>query len=340
MQAEQAEFLKEYLPIFRCPKSGSDLRFVGNNLESTSGGYSYSIPEDNIPRLFVPNDWDASHDDITSRMKDFYEETPFPNYDDFDDAGALIDKARKGVFARLLDEQIPWNARIIECGCGTGQLSNFLSIANRTVIGADMTLNSLRLAQEFKEKNDLHRAFFTQMNLFRPCFQPESFDVVISNGVLHHTSDPFLAFKTISTLVKPKGYLLIGLYHTYGRISNDIRRMIFKMSGDRFKGMDKRVVDTKLSAAKRKAWFMDQYKNPHESKHTINEALDWVKKIGFSFVSCIPKSNPFEPGFSESEQLFKPMQPGNRFERFLVDTGMLVTGGSEGGFFIIIAQKK
>ena len=64
-------------------------------------------------------------------MKSFYEETPFPNYDDFDSVGSLIEKARQGRFAKLLDDQVPPGTRILECGCGTGQLTNFLSIANR-----------------------------------------------------------------------------------------------------------------------------------------------------------------------------------------------------------------
>jgi 2-polyprenyl-3-methyl-5-hydroxy-6-metoxy-1,4-benzoquinol methylase len=122
--------------------------------------------------------------------------------------GSLIDKARKGVFARLLDDQIPYGARIIECGCGTGQLTSFLSIANRTVIGVDICLNSLRMGQQFKEENDLQRSFFLQMNLFRPCFKPATFDLVICNGVLHHTSDPFAGFGSISKLVRPNGYII------------------------------------------------------------------------------------------------------------------------------------
>ena len=103
----------------------------------------------------------------------------------------------------MLDDQIPTGTRILECGCGTGQLTNYLSIAYRTVVGTDMCLNSLKLANDFKQKNKLDRAHFFQMNLFRPFFKPESFDLVISNGVLHHTSDPRLAFQSISRLVKP-----------------------------------------------------------------------------------------------------------------------------------------
>ncbi len=83
---------------------------------------------------------------------------------------------------------------------------------------------------------------------------------------------------------------------------------------------------------------MDQYKNPHESKHTFAEVLHWLDSTQFTFVHSLPKTVPFER-ISESERLFTPDRIGNRFERFLVNTGMVFTGHREGGFFIIIARR-
>ncbi len=176
------------------------------------------------------------------------------------------------------------------------------------------------------------------MNLFRPCFKPQSFDLVISTGVLHHTSDPFLAFKSIAALVKPTGYILVGLYHKYGRLTTDLRRLIFRMTKDRFKFLDPRTITKDISQAKRNSWFMDQYKNPHESKHTVVEVLDWLEETRFTFIHSIPKTVPFV-GFDESERLFKPDKLGNWFERFIVNIGMVFTGPREGGFFMVIAKK-
>ena len=333
----QIEFINQNIGIFCCPKCNGDIGFANNKFSCNECQQTYRFV-DGIPLLFSPTKWETSRKDVTEQIKMFYEENPFPNYDDFDNTGSLIEKSRKGVFANLLDDQIPFGARVIECGCGTGQLTNFLSIANRTVIGTDICLNSLKMAQEFKNKNDLKRAHFYQMNLFRPCFKPQSFDMVISNGVLHHTSDPFLAFKSVSALVRPKGYILVGLYHKYGRLITDFRRLIFKATKDKLKFLDGRTVNEDISVSKRNAWFMDQYKNPHESKHTVGEVLYWLDKTGFKFIHSIPKTVPFEP-IKESEQLFNPDRIGNWFERALVNIGMMFKGGKEGGFFIIIAQK-
>jgi len=252
--------------------------------------------------------------------------------------GTLIEKARKGFFGKLLDDQIPFRARVLECGCGTGQLTNFLSIANRDVIGTDICLNSLKMAHDFKRKNSLDRAVFFQMNLFRPCFRPESFDLVICNGVLHHTSDPFLGFKSISALVKQGGYILIGLYHRYGRLVTDMRRVVFRITGDRLKFLDRRAVNEAISLPKRISWFKDQYKNPHESKHTFGEVKEWFDRTDFEFIQCIPKTVPFV-GFTESERLFHPDRFGSPIERLLVNIGTVFTGSREGGFFVMIGKR-
>jgi hypothetical protein len=83
---------------------------------------------------------------------------------------------------------------------------------------------------------------------------------------------------------------------------------------------------------------MDQYKNPHESKHTVGEVLGWLSEAGFEFVHAIPNTVPFNE-LEEDERLFKPQRLGHRFERLLVNLGLMVTGHREGGFFIIIARR-
>jgi SAM-dependent methyltransferase len=322
--------------ILCCPRCKGKLEIDQNRLKCLKCAHSYPIT-DNIPQLFCPTDWEKSKTDVTEEIKAFYEKTPFPNYDEFDSIGTLVDKARRRVFGKLLDDQIPYGTRIIECGCGTGQLTNFLSVAGRTAFGTDMCLNSLRMAQKFKEKNDLKRAHFFQMNLFRPCFAPGKFDLVICNGVLHHTGDPFLGFRTIATLVKPRGYIMISLYHKYGRLTTDLRRGVFRLTRDRLRGLDPRMHE-KISEARKTAWYMDQYKNPHESKHTIGEVLGWLKETGFSFVKSIPKTVPLAP-FKESEKLFVKDELGGWLSRSIVELGMMVTASRDGGLFILIAQK-
>ncbi|WP_420643976.1 methyltransferase domain-containing protein [Candidatus Leptofilum sp.] len=334
-----APLLLKHIDMLACPKCCSNLEASGTHLEliCVQCKHQFTIT-DGIPQLFWPNEWDGKTD-VTEEMKAFYEENPFPSYDNLDSKGSLRTKAEKGIFARLLDDQIPHGSKVLEVGCGTGQLSNFLGMKwGRTVFGADLCLNSLRLGQGFREKNQIDNAFL-QMNLFKPAFKEGSFDFVICNGVLHHTSDPFQGYRSISRLVKKGGFILIGLYHMHSRIPTDIRRFIFNMSGDRFKFLDPRLRNQDIDDHRKHIWFMDQYKNPHESKHTFGEVQKWFDQTGFDFVNSIPKSKAFE-SFSTNEELFETNPRGTIFDHFIVQAGMLLKGNKEGGFFIMIGRKK
>ncbi len=327
----------DHLELFRCPRCSADLELSADSLKCVGCSRAFAV-DDEVPLLFWPTDDAEADGDLTEIVKSFYEETPFPDYNDFDSVGMLAARAREGVFARMLDEQIPPGARIIECGCGTGQLSNFLSIANRTVFATDMCLPSIRLGQRFARVQGLGRVHFVQQNLFRTVFKPGSFDLVISNGVLLTTFDPFLGFKSISELVRPGGYILIGLYHRYGRLVTDLRRLIFRLTGDRFVWLDPNMRDRSWSEARKRAWFADKYKHPNETKHTIGQILRWFDETGFRFVKSLPRSKLFQP-ITERDRLFEPETPGNTFERLLVELGMFFEGSKEGGFFTMIGRK-
>ncbi len=337
MNDETRRALLANLPILCCPRCEGDLDGGDDRLVCSRCRQVFPVSDD-IPLMFVPNEWSEDREDVTADVKAFYEETPFPNYEEFDSVGSLIRKAQQGRFAKLLDDQIPPDSLVLECGCGTGQLSNFLSIANRTVFGADICLNSLRLGQEFKERNGLKGVHFLQMNLFRPAVKRGTFDLVIANGVLHHTSNPLLGLESISRLVKPNGHAIVGLYHRYGRLITDLRRLVFRASGERFTFLDPNLRSRDLGSEKRRAWFRDQYRHPHESKHTIGEVIRWLERTGFQFVKSFPPSKPFQP-VSETEALFDPEEPGNRLERFAAELGMTLRGSREGGFFVVVARK-
>jgi len=330
--------MTSHLAIFICPACEGEIRIIGDNIKCLKCHNRYKV-EDEIPLLFCPNEWDQGKGDVTDTIKSFYEKTPFPNYEDSDDVDSLIQKAERGIFAHLLNEQTPFNIKALEVGCGTGQLSNFLGISQRYVFATDMCLNSLKLGQNFKIRNGLERVGFYQMNLFKPIFRKESFDLVICNGVLHHTSNPFLGFQSIARLVKKGGYIIVGLYNKYGRFITDIRRLLFNISGDRFKFSDPRLRKKDNSEIRKSTWFKDQYKNPHESKHTIGEILKWFDETGIEFVnSIIPKAKPFVD-FSEEEKLFRPNPRGTWLDHFFVQSKLLLSGSREGGFFLMIGQK-
>jgi ubiquinone/menaquinone biosynthesis C-methylase UbiE len=318
------------MQLFICPACGQGLC---DTLLCPGCKKQYGL-SGNVPLLFQPAD--ASGTDVTEIVKAFYEETPFPNYDDMDSPESLRAKAGRGVFARQLNEQIPRGARVLEVGCGTGQLSNFLGMAPfRTVIGADVCVNSLRLAEGFRSRFGIANVRFVQMNLFRPAVEHQSFDLVVSSGVLHHTADPRAAFLSIARLVKPGGFILIGLYNRIGRLTTDFRRWLFTATGDRLLWLDEHMRKN-YNRARKLAWFRDQYKHPCEHKHTYDEVLRWFDAGGFEYVSSIPK---IRGQFDARESIFSPQPVGTRLERAFTQLEILATGGRDGALFTVVGRK-
>ncbi len=278
-----------------------------------------------------------ARNDVTHAVQDFYEDAPFPNYNDIDTLQTFLARAHAGVFARLLSAQIPINSTVLEIGCGTGQLCNFLAATCMAeVYGADMTLASLRLGRAFADRNRIAGIRFLQMNLFRPSIRKESMDVVIANGVLHHTYDTKKAFMSVAGLVKPGGHLLVGLYNRIGRLRTDIRRGLYRLLGEPALRLDP-YLRTRLSPEKRRAWIKDQYLHPQERKHAMSEVLEWLDSAGFAFVSSIPR---IRGGFSRDERIFEPQDAGTAIDRLVAETGMMFTHGHEGGLFIMIGRKR
>jgi hypothetical protein len=81
---------------------------------------------------------------------------------------------------------------------------------------------------------------------------------------------------------------------------------------------------------------MDQYRHPHESKHTFDEVLGWFDEQGIEFVRGVPALTP-EP--EPLEDLFTPARRGTQLEHFLAQLQQISAGNREGGFFLMIGRK-
>jgi len=205
------------------------------------------------------------------------------------------------------------------------------------VIGSDICLNSLKLAAGFRDRFAINNAHFVQMNLFEPFFREHSFDVVICNGVLHHTGDASAAFRSIQRLVKPGGYIVIGLYNWLGRLPALWLRSLVQTFGDFVALLDRRT-RREHDLGRSRAWLMDQYRHPHETKHSIDEVLRWFDRAGFDFTSCIPTIGDTE--FTNDMQLFEPHPKGAYLDRLSTEIEMMLSGGGDGGLYIMIGRKR
>ena len=292
-----------------------------------------------IPCLYTDINNNNSDGKKLINVKKFYTKYPFPNYNEFDDIKRFIKVAKKNHFSKLLSQQLGDNKKILEVGCGTGQLTNYLAATtfSKKIYGTDLSLNSLKLANDFKKKNNLSNIEFIQTNLFHPCFRKSSMDLVISNGVIHHTYNSEIGFYKISELVKPGGYIIISLYNYLGRLITLINRFLYKIFGIKGLFLDK-YLKSNISLQKKNSWIQDQYNHPVESLHSMGDVLNWFQKYKISFISSIPK---IIGKFGDNEELFRKQLIGDIVDRFNIQFEMIFNYQfKEGGLFMMIGKKK
>jgi len=277
--------------------------------------------------------------EVARRVRTFYERHPFPTYEPTDSPGGLVEKAQLGVFAALLDRQIPYKARVLDAGCGTGQLPIFLSlVGGRTVVGIDFSYASLAEGRRFIQRYGQTRVALLQMDLFALGLSPESFDCIISTGVLHHTADPYGAFRGLCRLLSPGGHILIGLYNRYARIPLRVRRWIFRLAGRRLEWLDY-VLRHSRDETKKHIWFMDQYAHPHETTHTLDEVMGWFATNGIECLGVVPRLTPGAP-LTPADRLFEPSPLSTPLGRLLGQLLWMFTIGREGGLFVVVGRRR
>jgi ubiquinone/menaquinone biosynthesis C-methylase UbiE len=94
--------------------------------------------------------------------------------------------------------------KILNCGCGTGQWSIPFAQDGFRVTNLDLSDNALFIAKKLFEKKSLSGDFINGDILNMP-FENETFDIVVSFGVLEHFSDIDQPISEMIRVLKPGG---------------------------------------------------------------------------------------------------------------------------------------
>jgi ubiquinone/menaquinone biosynthesis C-methylase UbiE len=237
----------------------------------------------------------ATLDGIKQPVLEMYMKFPYPSYSKQEREQIFGSELTRYRFLGL-DKYLP-NARVADVGCGTGHrvipITEHFRV--KEYVGIDQSRSSLTVAKALVEELKSRQSTLLEGDVFNLPFPDASFDIVISQGVLHHTSDPYRGFKELVRICRPGGFVNIYLYNKW----NHWRHNLQKERVNRLAGTDirKRFAVAHRLYGKRRiedmtaaeiAGFYDQYCHPHKSDHTIGETLSWFWEQGLEYWGSYP----------------------------------------------------
>lgn len=138
--------------------------------------------------------------------------------EEFDDRRDFFSKFREHRYRTLwfIPELVPFaeaeGKRLLEIGCGNGADGVMFAKHGAEYTGVDLTQTAVDATAEHFRLLGMPGSFRVE-NAEELSFADETFDVVYSLGVLHHTPHPERAFREVHRVLKPSGRAIIMLYH-------------------------------------------------------------------------------------------------------------------------------
>jgi SAM-dependent methyltransferase len=168
-----------------------------------------------IPRLT------AIADDVSIKVKQQYEENPYPRW--IKPAPAREAMSVADYFSSLFGLSGAGSQRdtvdILVAGCGTGQrlVETARQFKGAQVLAIDLSLASLAYARRQVEALSLDNVEFAEAGILNMGTMDRTFDIVDASGVLHHLSDPWAGWRALLARLRAGGFMEVCLYSALAR---------------------------------------------------------------------------------------------------------------------------
>lgn len=121
----------------------------------------------------------------------------------------------------MFDDVVKGSTRVLDVGCGSGFIVNLFARKYPTIkFDAVDFSDSIDYAKKFSKQNRIKNVTYYKENFLNwNC--KETYDLVISNGVIHHMPEYRQALKKIDQLATDK--VILGIYNSYGKLFKKIK---------------------------------------------------------------------------------------------------------------------
>ena len=161
------------------------------------------------------------NDKVSKKVKMQYEENPYPRW-----KSCNINISQN--YIKCINDDInpyilPFNEKIYEpdvliAGCGTGKHAISASrYKDAKILAIDLSLSSLAYAKRKILDLNYKNFDFLAADILEIKNLGKKFDIIECAGTLHHMEKPILGLEVLLNLLKPNGFLKIGLYSKIAR---------------------------------------------------------------------------------------------------------------------------
>jgi ubiquinone/menaquinone biosynthesis C-methylase UbiE len=158
-------------------------------------------------------------DETSAEVRRQYEEFPYPRWKKLS-LDQVVQDWRNHPLSQTIERSLPEHEpKLLVAGCGTGRDAVMLAamFPRAEITAVDISRTSLAYGALKSEEHGCGNITFLEGDLLHLRDEVQMFDYICSTGVLHHMDDPAEGLKTLYTLLKPAGVMLIGLYSRKGR---------------------------------------------------------------------------------------------------------------------------
>lgn len=136
-------------------------------------------------------------------MKDYYKHTSYKDVEDFKRLDFIVDS---------IEQVKKKDLRILDVGCGNGNISLALGSLGYNILGVDIDPVSIEKANEINQFSNVRFQVYdaNQFNL------TDQFDAIVCSEVLEHLKNPEDLVKTLHSILKPGGVFIATVPNGWG----------------------------------------------------------------------------------------------------------------------------